>query len=111
MANELCELIISALEDVKGQNIVVLDVADRTDVFDHIIIATGNSNRQIKALADNVVEEGKKAGHRPMGVEGTGTSEWVLVDFGDVIVHTMLPATREFYNLEKLWGGPKLDEG
>ncbi len=100
---QLTSLIIDALEDVKGQNIVTLDVQRLTDVMDTLIVASGTSSRQVNALAENVVERGKKAGFQPLGVEGKDSAEWVLVDFGDVIVHIMTPATRAFYELEKLW--------
>ncbi|WP_461481022.1 ribosome silencing factor [Porticoccus sp.] len=103
MSNQLIDIVIDALEGIKGKDIVTLDVSDLTDVMDHIVVASGTSNRQVKALADNVVEEAKKAGFRPIGVEGMDTSEWVLVDYGDIVVHVMLPATRQFYDLEKLW--------
>ncbi|WP_461517016.1 ribosome silencing factor [Porticoccus sp.] len=103
MSNQLIDIVIDALEGIKGKDIVALDVSDLTDVMDHIVVASGTSNRQVKALADNVVEEAKKAGFRPIGIEGMDTSEWVLVDYGDIVVHVMLPATREFYDLEKLW--------
>ncbi len=103
MSNQLIDIVVDALEGIKGKDIVTLDVSDITDVMDHIVVASGTSNRQVKALADNVVEEAKKAGFRPIGIEGMDTSEWVLVDYGDVVVHVMLPATREFYDLEKLW--------
>lgn len=101
--SELKQIIVDALEDIKAQDIVSLDVGALTDVTDFMIVASGTSNRQVKALADNVVEKAKQQGFRPLGVEGTDTAEWVLVDFGDVIVHVMLPATRAFYDLEKLW--------
>jgi ribosome-associated protein len=71
--------------------------------MDTLVVASGNSNRQVKALAENVVEECKKAGYQPIGVEGMEGAEWVLVDLGDVVVHVMLPETRKFYELEKLW--------
>lgn len=103
MTIELNKLIIDALENLKGQKIVELDVSQLTDVMDHLIIANGTSNRHVKSLASNVVEELKAAGHRPLGIEGLDVGEWVLVDFGDTVVHVMLQATRDFYELEKLW--------
>lgn len=103
MTVELNKLIIDALEDLKGQKIVELDVSPLTDVMDHLIIANGTSNRHVKSLANNVIEELKEAGHRPLGIEGYEAGEWVLVDFGDTVVHVMLQATRDFYELEKLW--------
>ena len=103
MSKELTELVVDALDDIKGKDIVILDVGELTDVADTMVVASGTSNRQVKALADNVIERCKKAGFRPIGVEGMDGSEWVLVDYGDVILHVMLPATRDFYELEKLW--------
>ncbi|SDJ88069.1 ribosome silencing factor [Microbulbifer yueqingensis] len=94
---------VAALEDLKGKDIVALDVSELSDVMDTLVICTGTSNRQVKSLADNVVEEGKKAGIRPIGVEGIEQGEWVLVDYGDVVVHVMQAETRSFYDLEKLW--------
>ncbi len=103
MSNPLADVVIDALENVKAEDIAVLDVTELTDVTDTLIVASGNSSRQIKALANSVVEDCKKAGHQPLGVEGEDGSDWILVDLGDVVVHIMLPETRSFYDLEKLW--------
>jgi len=103
MKHNLHEIIINALEDVKAQDIVSIDVKELTGVMDTMVVASGNSNRQVKSLANNVVVDAKKAGFDLIGIEGDDVSEWILVDFGDVIVHIMLPATRVFYDLEKLW--------
>lgn len=103
MTLELNKLIIDALEDLKGQKIVELDVTQMTDVMDHLIIVNGTSSRHVKALANNVIEELKTSGHRPLGIEGLEAGEWVLVDYGDTVVHVMLQSTRDFYELEKLW--------
>ncbi len=104
MSDQLTEIVLSALDDVKGKDIVTLDVSAMTDVTDTLVVASGSSSRQVKALAENVIEQGKKAGIRPLGVEGLdGAAEWVLVDYGDLVLHVMLPATRDFYELEKLW--------
>ncbi len=104
-ALELKKLVVDALEDLKGHHVVELDVKELTDVMDYLVIASGNSNRHVKSLADNVLEAAKGQGMRPLGVEGQSGAEWVLVDFGDVVVHIMLPATRDFYDLERLWSG------
>lgn len=103
MSNSVNDVVINALENVKARDVTVLNVTELTDVTDTLIVASGTSNRQVKALADNVVEDCKKAGHQPLGVEGLESGEWVLVDLGDVVVHVMLPETRAFYDLEKLW--------
>lgn len=97
----------SALEDLKAKNITVLDVAELTDVMERIVIAEGTSNRHLKAMADNVAFEAKQAGFAPIGTEGQGTSDWVLIDLGAVVVHVMMPQAREFYNLEGLWGAER----
>ena len=94
---------VEALDDLKAVNTVTLPVAELTDVMDYLVVASGTSNRHVKSLADNVCMEAKKQGMRPLGVEGEDAGEWVLVDFGDVVVHVMLPATRDFYDLERLW--------
>ena len=103
-AEQMTKLVIDALEDMKGIDIKVLDVHEKSSVTDIMVIAAGNSSRQVRSLANNVVEKAKAAGQQPLGVEGEQDSSWMLVDLGDVVVHIMLPETRDFYNLEKLWG-------
>ena len=102
-SEQLSDLVIEALDDVKAKDIVRLDVRDMTTVTDYMIVASGTSNRHVKALVDNVTEKAREAGHRPIGVEGADGGEWVLLDLQDTLVHVMLPKVREFYNLEKLW--------
>lgn len=102
-AEQLSEVAVRALQDVKAQDIHVMDVRDITSITDYMIIASGTSNRQVRALANNLAEECKKTGNKVLGMEGEQKAEWVLVDLGDVIVHIMQPATRDFYQLEKLW--------
>lgn len=104
---EIVKLAINALEDVKGKNIVSLDTSKLTSLFSHLIVATGDSNRQVKALANNVAVDLKAAGVELVGTEGHESGEWVLVDAGDVIIHVMLPAVRDYYDIEALWGGQK----
>ncbi|EGG30897.1 Lojap-related protein [Aequoribacter fuscus] len=97
------ELAQAALDDLKAVNVEVLDVSALTDVMEYLVVASGTSNRHVKSLADNVIVAAKKAGMPPLGVEGQDTGEWVLVDLGGVVVHVMLPATRAFYDIERLW--------
>jgi ribosome-associated protein len=102
-SEQLSELVVDALEEVKGQDIVRLDVRKLTTVTDYMVVASGTSSRHVKALAEAVAVKSKAAGHRPIGVEGEDGGEWVLLDLGDNLIHVMLPRVREFYNLEKLW--------
>ena len=97
--------VVEALEDIKGKDIVVYNTARMPSMFERVVIATGDSNRQVKALADNVQERLRSLGSRVYGVEGEKGGEWVLVDLGDVVVHIMHPTVRDFYNLEEIWGG------
>jgi ribosome-associated protein len=99
-------LVQAALADMKAVNIKVMDVRTLTDITDFMIIASGNSDRHVRSIADRVVQSAKAAGFRPFGVEGARDGEWALVDLHDVIVHVMLPRVREFYGLERLWGTP-----
>ena len=100
--------VVEALEDVKGRDIVVYNVARQTAYFERVVIASGDSNRQVNALAVNVQEKLKALGAKIVGVEGRRNGEWVLVDLGDIVVHVMHPAVRSFYNLEELWGGKEV---
>jgi len=102
-AEELEGIVIEALDGLKAVDVRVLDVRDRTSITDIMVIASGTSNRHVKALAENVIEKARQEGVRPLGVEGERESEWILVDLCDVVVHVMLPRIRDFYNLEKLW--------
>lgn len=101
---KLKALIVDALEDVKATDIKVIDVRGRSSITDLIIIATGGSNRQVKAAADNVVKKALENRIRPLGIEGEQVGEWALVDLGDAVIHVMQAQVRDFYNLEKLWG-------
>jgi len=100
--------VVDALEDVKCYDIVVFNTAKMPTMFERVIIASGTSNTQVKALADKVREKIEQAGGRVYGVEGAKGGEWVLVDLGDVVVHIMHPTVREFYNLEEVWGGKEV---
>jgi ribosome-associated protein len=99
----LVQVVEGALDEMKAVNVRVLDVHKLTDIADTMVIASGNSDRHVRSIADRIVEHAKKAGFRPMGVEGERDGEWVLVDLQDIIVHIMLPRVREFYRLESLW--------
>lgn len=101
--DELQQLVISSLEDYKAADILVIDVTGKSPLTERMVIASGNSTRHVKSMAENLIVSAKAAGNPPLGVEGAGEGEWVLVDLNDVIVHLMLPRTRAFYNLEKLW--------
>lgn len=103
MESELVEIVCEALDDLKAQNVVTLDVMSMSEVMDTLVIASGTSNRHVKSLAGNVVDEAKKKDLRPIGIEGMESADWVLVDYGSVVVHVMLPQARKFYDLEKLW--------
>ena len=96
--------VIEALEDVKGRDIVIFNVARQTAYFERVVIASGDSNRQVNALASSVQKRMNELGARVNGVEGLRNGEWVLVDLGDIVVHVMHPAVRSYYNLEELWG-------
>lgn len=96
-------LVIEALDDLKARDIAALDVSRLTSVTDWMVVASGTSTRHVSALANNVVTAVKEVGIQPLGVEGENGSDWVLVDVGELVVHVMLPATRELYDLERLW--------
>lgn len=110
-AEEILEHVVTALENLKAVDLVTLDVRERCNFTDYMVFASGTSDRHLRAMADETVRELKKHGMRPMNVEGDDTpqTEWVLVDFIDVIVHLMMPETRTLYQLEKLWSAPAAD--
>ena len=108
-ASPLLGIVTAALEDMKAVNVKKLDVRGLTDIADTMMIASGNSDRHVRSIAEHVVEKAKAAGFRPLGVEGARDAEWVLVDLQDILVHVMLPRVREFYGLEKLWESPASD--
>jgi len=102
-SDQLTDLVISSLEDLKAIDIQQVDVSGQSPLTDRFVIASGNSTRHVKSMAEKLVMKAKAADCQPLGVEGEREGEWVLVDLNDVIVHLMLPRTRAFYNLEKLW--------
>lgn len=99
----ITDIVVNALEDVKGENIVVIDTSHMSPLFNAMIICSGNSTRQVAALAHNVVEDLKEKGVNIIGVEGKRGGEWVLVDASDVVIHVMLPKVRDYYSIEALW--------
>lgn len=106
-SEQVTALAVTALEELKGVEITVIDILGKSSIADAMLIATGTSQRHVRSLAENVRLAAKDAGHPPLGVEGDDRSDWVLVDLGDVIVHVMTEEKREFYSLEKLWSvGP-----
>ena len=105
----LLKVVVDALDDVKGQDICVYDTTKKTSAFDHVVIASGTSNRQTRALANAVEKAVKEASGKVVGVEGTETGEWVLVDCGSIVCHCMQPNIRKYYDLEELWGPDALD--
>jgi ribosome-associated protein len=100
---EMLNKVVSILDEGKAKNIKVIDVREKTSITDYFVVASGTSERHVKSLADQVVEKLKRDSVQPLGVEGEQVGEWVLVDLGDVVLNVMLPQTREFYQLEKLW--------
>ena len=101
------KLVLAALDEMKAVNIKLLDVRELTDIADAMIVASGTSDRHVRAIAQRVVEKARAAGQRPLGIEGERDGEWVLVDLQDVLLHVMLPRVREFYSIEQLWEAPE----
>lgn len=106
--DQLKHLILDTLDDMKARDVQVLDVRGKTAVTDYMIIASGTSDRHVKAIAETVAFRAKDAGETPLGTEGLAEGEWALVDLNGVVVHVMLPKVRDFYNLERLWSAPAL---
>lgn len=104
---KMLAIALEALDDIKGKDIVVLNTEEQTPLFARMIVACGDSNRQVKALGNHVATELKAAGFEILSTEGTDSGEWVLVDAADIVVHIMLPAVRDYYDIETLWGGEK----
>lgn len=109
---ELRDLVINVLEDMKAQNIIVIDVCGKTSITDIMVIASGTSDRHVKSIAEAVAFQAKCAGEAPLGMEGIEDGEWALIDLNGVVVHVMLPKVRDFYQLERLWNVdiPKVEQ-
>lgn len=103
---KLRQLVVDTLADMKAQDIQVMDVRGKTAVTDYMIVASGTSDRHVKAIAETVAYRAKEAGEAPLGTEGVNEGEWALVDLNGVVVHVMLPKVRDYYNLERLWSAP-----
>ena len=101
--DRLLKIVVDAIDDMKGVDLLVIDVRDMTSITDRMVITSGTSTRHVKSIAETVALKAKQGGFPALGVEGAQAAEWVLIDLGDVVVHVMTPAIREFYALEKLW--------
>ena len=108
-ASQIAKLVVDALEDIKGKNVEIINTSKLTPLFERMVLATGESNRQTRALARNVQDKAREAGIGILSTEGEENGEWILVDLGEVIVHIMQPTTRAYYNIEELWGGRRPD--
>ena len=110
VAQTIKGIVIAAIEDAKGNDTIAIEVAHLTQVTDHMIITSGTSNRHIQTIAETAMKAAEAAGFEKIGIEGLGKSEWVVVDFADVVLHVMSPAAREHYNIEGLWDiNPEVD--
>lgn len=108
--DQMIKLIRDALEGIKAQDVVVLDVTGKSSVTDHMVVASGTSKRHVMSVARELIDKVKEAGVKPVGIEGEDVGDWVLVDLGDVIVHVMMPDARSFYDIERLWGADSHSE-
>jgi ribosome-associated protein len=106
--DELKDLVVKALEDMKARDVEVMDVRGKTSITDIMVVASGTSDRHVKAVAETVAFQAKQAGEAPLGTEGLNDGEWALVDLNSVVVHVMLPKVRDFYQIERLWKEPSL---
>ena len=104
------DLVCKTLDDDKAQNVVVIDLKGKTSIGDYMVLASGTSQRQVGAMTNHLQENLKAAGHAGIAVEGATQCDWVLVDVGDIIVHLFRPEVRDFYNLEKIWDVPVIDD-
>lgn len=105
------ETVLASLDDSKAENIVSIDLQGKSSLGDHMVVASGRSHRHVAAVADHLIKALKDAGFGNARVEGLAAADWVLIDSGDIIVHVFRPEVREFYNLEKMWMTPDLEDG
>lgn len=103
---QLKDLVLNALDDMKARDVSIMDVRGKTAITDYMIVASGTSDRHVKSIAEGVAYQAKEAGEPPLGTEGLTEGEWALVDLNGIVVHVMLPKVRDFYNLERLWAAP-----
>jgi ribosome-associated protein len=109
-ASQALALVLESLEDSKAENIIPINITGKSALGDYMVVVTGRSNRHVAAIADHLIDDIKAAGFGPCRVEGLESGDWVLIDAGDIIVHVFRPEIREFYNIEKMWTAPDLDE-
>ncbi len=107
---QLRQLVVETLADMKARDVNVIDVRGKTAITDYMVVASGTSDRHVKAIAETVAFRSKEAGEIPLGTEGVAEGEWALVDLNGVVVHVMLPKVRDFYNLERLWSAPAAEQ-
>lgn len=103
---QLKELVLTTLDDMKARDVTLMDVRGKTPVTDYMVVASGTSDRHVKAIAETLAYRAKESGEPPLGTEGVNEGEWALIDLNGVVVHVMLPKVRDFYALERLWAAP-----
>jgi ribosome-associated protein len=104
------KLVLESLEDSKAENVTAINITGKSALGDYMVVVTGRSNRHVTAIAEHLIDDLKADGIGPIRVEGLETGDWVLIDSGDIIVHVFRPEIREFYNIEKMWAAPDLEE-
>lgn len=101
---DLQSFVVEKIDDMKARDVLTIDVSEKSSITDHMIVCSGNSKRHVQSIAENVITSAKQSGIKPLGIEGVDLGEWILVDLGDVVLHVMQDSSRDFYQLEKLWG-------
>lgn len=110
-ASRALELVLTSLEDSKAEDIVTINIAGKSALGDHMVVVSGRSSRHVMAIADHLISDMKDEGYPNARIEGQETGDWVLIDMGDIIVHIFRPEIREFYNIEKMWSAPDMEDG